>query len=101
MTTPADFNAAVITYQTKPEAADENQALIEKVFAQLHDERLPDVRYQTFRLADGVSFIHVVQGDSTALTNLSAFAAFQEGIADRLVAPPQRTEATPIGAYGA
>jgi hypothetical protein len=97
---PSTTDASVITYQTKPEAADENQALVEKVFSQLHDERPEGLHYQTFRLADGVSYMHIVQGDSAALTQLSAFTAFQEGISNRVATPPTRTQATQIGTYG-
>jgi len=54
------MKATVVRYQAKPERAEENQRLIEAVFAEL-DEREPDgFTYKVFRLEDGVSFVHVV-----------------------------------------
>ena len=48
----------VIRYRTKPESADENERLIREVFAELA-EQARGLRYATFRLDDGVSFVHV------------------------------------------
>ena len=53
------MTTTVLRYQAKPERAEENQQLIEAVFAEL-DEREPDgFTYKVFRLEDGVSFIRV------------------------------------------
>ena len=40
----------VVRYQTKPERADENQALIERVFAELNEVHPDALRYASFRL---------------------------------------------------
>ncbi len=54
------MTATVVRYQAKADRADENQKLIEAVFADL-DARQPDgFTYKVFRLEDGVSFVHVV-----------------------------------------
>ena len=50
----------VVRYQAKPERADENQRLIEAVFAELNEHEPEGFTYKVFRLEDGVSFIHVV-----------------------------------------
>lgn len=91
----------VVRYQTRPEAAEENQRLIEQVFAQLAEEEPSGVRYAAYRLADGVSFMHVVvhEDDSDPLPTMSAFAAFQKGLGDRLVDRPSRVGAELIGSY--
>ncbi|MEU5779473.1 hypothetical protein [Micromonospora lupini] len=91
------MSATVIRYQTKPEAADENQRLIENVFAELAATAPPGLRYSAFRLADGVTFVHVVDGDG--LTELTAFKEFQRTIGDRLAGGPTRDGATTIGSY--
>jgi hypothetical protein len=91
----------VVRYETRPEAAEENQALIEGVFAELHREQLAGVRYTSYRLADGVSFVHVASGEAGALTSLPAFGEFQREIAGRVVAPPVAAEATVVGSYTA
>ena len=95
----------VVRYKVKPGMADENQRLIEQVFAQLERDKTQGVRYQSFRLEDGVSFMHVAtrEGgpDDSPLVKLESFKAFVAGIRDRCTEPPLQTEATPIGRYDA
>ncbi|MFG1838959.1 hypothetical protein ACGFH8_11050 [Micromonospora sp. NPDC049175] len=93
------MSAAVIRYQTKPGAADENQRLIEDVFAELAATAPPGLRYSSFRLADGVTFVHVVDGDG--LTELAAFQEFQRTFGERLAVSPTRDDATLVGSYDA
>jgi hypothetical protein len=92
---------SIITYQTRPEAAEENQKLIEEVFAELARSAPDGVRYMSLRLADGVTFVHVVETEEGAnpLQGLAAFRRFTETIGDRAVASPERTEATVVGEY--
>ena len=54
------MKATVVRYQAKPDRADENQGLIEAVFADLEARQPEGFTYKVFRLEDGVSFIHVV-----------------------------------------
>ncbi len=91
------MSPAVIRYRTKPEAADENQRLIENVFAELATAAPPGLRYSSFRLADGVTFVHVVDGQG--LPELVAFQEFQRELGDRLAGDVTREEATLIGSY--
>jgi hypothetical protein len=95
---------SVVRYQTKPERADENQRLIEALFAEL-DERQPEgFTYKVFRLEDGVSFIHVVIEhddvvDPDSLQDVSAFQAFVADVAQRCDIPPVAMGATVVGGY--
>jgi hypothetical protein len=91
----------VIRYTTKPEHADENQRLIEEVFAELADQRPDGLHYAAIRLDDSVSFLHVAQldGDDNPLTRSAAFGAFQAGISDRCAEGPVPSDATVIGNY--
>lgn len=93
----------VVRYQTKPEAADENQRLVERVFSELNAADPGGLRYATFRLEDGVTFAHVASvetGDGVnPLTKSEAFAEFQSGIRDRCVEPPAAQDATLVGSY--
>ena len=50
----------VVVRFTKADRAEENQALIEKVFEELAQRQPEGFTYKVFRLEDGVSFIHVV-----------------------------------------
>jgi hypothetical protein len=91
----------VIRYRTKPESADENERLIQAVFAELAETDPGGVRYAAFRLDDGVSFVHLVQleGDANPLPSMAAFQAFQSGIGDRVADGPHAADAHPVGSY--
>jgi hypothetical protein len=91
----------MVRYETRPDAADENQRLVEQVFAELNGKDPDGLRYATFRLADGVTFVHVAvtEGEANPLEQSGAFAEFQKGIRDRLVGPPERSDATVVGSY--
>ena len=51
------MKATVVRYQAKADRADENQRLIEAVFAQLDEQEPQGFTYKVFRLEDGVSFV--------------------------------------------
>jgi hypothetical protein len=93
----------VVRYKTKPDRADENQAFIEKVFAELAADHPEGLRYVAVRLADGVSFVHVASVEtadgSNPLGAQPAFGAFQREIADRLEEGPIVVEGTIVGSY--
>ena len=97
------MSVAVVRYQTKPERADENQALIDKVFGALETSEPDGLRYAAFRLADGVSFVHVASietDDGTnPLTSTPAFTEFVRDISDRLEQGPFASDATTVGSY--
>jgi hypothetical protein len=98
------MSTRVIRYRTKPDRAEENQKLVEDVFAELAERRPPGLRYVSLRLGDGTSFIHVVTVDDhtgqSPLLELEAFARFQAGIADRCQEQPVAVDATIVGTYG-
>jgi hypothetical protein len=94
----------VVRYQAKPERADENQKLIEAVFADLERLEPAGFTYKVFRLEDGVSFVHVlVEHDGVdnpgSLQEVPAFQAFTANIADRCEVPPLAMAATVVGGY--
>ena len=93
----------VVRYETKPDRADENQQLVEKVFAELREIAPEGFGYATFRLEDGVSFIHIVRETAEgaiALNDVPAFQAFVAGIGERCVQQPVAKAATIVGSYG-
>ena len=91
----------IIRYTTKPECADENERLIRATFAELARDNPAGLRYNAFRLADKVSFVHVatLDGDDNPLTRSAAFAEFQRGIKDRCTQGPAAADADLIGSY--
>ena len=91
----------VVRYRTRPEAADENARLVEGVFGALAKAGPRDFRYATYRLADGVTFVHVARhGEENPLATLPEFAEFQRELAQRCVEGPAPSEATVVGSYG-
>jgi hypothetical protein len=82
----------LIRYKTKPDMADKNAELIAGVFAELKATRPDGVRYLSLRLDDD-SFIHVVETEAddgaSVIPGLAAFKAFQSGIRERCLEPPQ------------
>jgi hypothetical protein len=91
----------IVRYKVKPDRADENVDLVRAVYEELAETRPEGLRYATLRLDDGVSFIHISESASEAnpLTEVPAFQAFQQEIADRADEPPVVTEVDVIGSY--
>jgi hypothetical protein len=91
----------IVRYATTPEAADENARLVRDVYAELAQTRPGGLRYATFRLDDGVTFVHlaVLEAEENPLSSTAAFARFQADIGQRLVAGPDARDATVVGSY--
>jgi hypothetical protein len=94
-------DAVIVQYQTTPDTAERNRELVEAVYAQLAERKPDGLRYATFRLADGVTFVHVavVEGAENPLPALPAFQDFQQDMPNRAVRPPEPAPATLLGAY--
>lgn len=96
------MGSSMVRYKVRPERADENVALVEAVYAQLAAERPEGLHYATFRLPDGVSFMHIVidtDQPGRILGEIAAFKAFSADIESRCDEPPVATEITRIGSY--
>jgi quinol monooxygenase YgiN len=94
----------MVSYKLKADRVAENERLAEAVFEALKKARPCGLRYATFRLEDGVSFVHIVSHEEAdggnALTALPAFKAFAAEVKDRCEEPPVRVELKMIGSYG-
>ena len=81
----------VVRYTTKPDRADENEALSKAVFAEL--ERKPAQPFAYALLRDGNDFLHLflnlADDDAAVLTELPSFKAFSAGGPERWTAPPE------------
>jgi len=98
------MKATVVRYQAKADRADENQQLIEAVFADLNANEPKGFTYQVFRLEDGVSFVHVaIEHDDVdnpdSLQAVPAFQTFVAHVADRCDVAPVAKGATIVGGY--
>ena len=93
----------MVRYKVKPDQAAANVQAIESVFAELWERSLPGLRYATFVLDDGVSFVHVFAGetehDRAALRELPAFKAFSSAIRDRCDEQPVVIPLHEVGSY--
>jgi hypothetical protein len=98
------MNAVMVRYRVKAGRAEENAELVRAVYAELAERRPAGFRYATFRLDDGVSFVHLAitaDGRETPLPELPAFRRFAERIAERCDEPPVVTPLqSRIGSYG-
>ena len=92
----------IVRYRLKPGQAELNEELVRGVYDELHQVRPEGLRYGTFRLDDGLTFVHIalVEGEANPLAQLEAFKAFTAGIQERCDEPPQSSSMTEIGSYG-
>jgi hypothetical protein len=92
----------IIRYKIKPTQVARHEELDRAVHDELARSRPAGLRYATFRLDDGVSFLHLVQEAEDATDSLPSVAAFNEFRADlreRCDEVPVRAELTIVGAY--
>jgi hypothetical protein len=97
------MGSSMVRYKVQPDRADENEALVKAVYEQLGRERPEGLHYATFKLPDGVSFMHVVfetDQPGRILGEVAAFKAFTAEIESRCEEPPVVTELTLVGSYG-
>jgi hypothetical protein len=96
----AAMTRKLIRYKAKPDKAEDNQRLIEAVFAELKGKAPKDVGYMVLRLADN-SFVHIVDNtkEPGPLFELEAFQRFQSGIRERCAEAPVVNEAVVVGSY--
>jgi len=90
----------VVRYRVKPDRVEENERLVRAVYEELHRAGPAGFRYATFKLDDGVTFVHVAEGDDPPLPRLAAFKEFQKDIAARCDEPPLASEAEQVGSFG-
>jgi hypothetical protein len=91
----------MVRYKVKPDRAAENEELVRAVYEELHRTEPAGFRYGTFKLDDGVSFVHLSSAEDghNPLPDVQAFKRFQENIADRCDEPPVVTELHEVGSF--
>jgi len=93
----------MVRYRVKADQAPENLGYIQAVFAELDREKPAGLRYASFMLDDGVSFIHLASIETTdgnnPLVALPSFKEFTARIKDRCEEPPVTVELHDVGLY--
>ena len=97
------MNTVMVRYKVKPEKVQEHIGLVERVFRALAQSGPKGLRYASFRLPDGLSFVHLSSlEDGVSENPLSQTPEFQEFIRDikaRCDEPPAPVALELIGNY--
>jgi hypothetical protein len=91
----------MIRYKVKRDQVERNVELLRAFFAELASLRPDGLRYASFQLDDGVSFVHFVETESGPgpLPRLAAFQRYRRTIADRCDEPPVMTQLNEVGSF--
>jgi hypothetical protein len=91
----------MVRYRVKPDHVAANEALVRDVYAELARVRPEGFRYATFKLEDGVSFVHLAthEGERSPLGGIEAFDRFQAGLRDRCDESPVVTRLEEVGSF--
>jgi hypothetical protein len=93
----------MVRYKVKPDRAAENEELVRAVYDELRRTEPAGLRYATFQLEDGVSFLHLASTETedgpSPLSAVEAFKAFTEHIGERCDEAPVATELREIGSF--
>ena len=95
-----NMKTVVVRYKVKPEKAEENQRLIQEVFAELGAKAPVGLQYLVLRLEDD-SFVHLasVADNAPQLATFSTFQRFRRDAEARRLTAPESHSATIIGNY--
>jgi hypothetical protein len=97
------MRTVMVRYKVKAERAAENEDYIRQVFEQLKCDQPAGLCYASFKLADGVSFVHIASQERAdqpnPLSELVAFKAFTAQIGERCEEPPVAVDLEQIGSY--
>jgi hypothetical protein len=91
----------MVRYRVKPDRVAENEELVRAVYEELHRTEPNGLRYATFKLDDGVSFVHVAstEAGSNPLADVAAFKTFQQDVGERCDEAPVVTELHEVGSF--
>jgi hypothetical protein len=91
----------MVRYKVKPDRVEENERLVRAVYEELDGSDPGGLRYGTFKLDDGVSFVHLAATEEgrNPLADVEAFQEFQRNIEERCDEPPVLTVLDQVGSY--
>ena len=97
------MSKVMVRYKVKPESAEENERLVRAVYEELGRTGPAGLRYATFRLDDGVSFVHIASNETedghSPLGEVKAFREFVKDVAERCAEPPVTHELHEVGSF--
>lgn len=97
-------NVLMVRAAVRPEAVGELEEALRKMFAAIEHARPAGVRYASYRLPDGVTYVvelEIADGIENPLPAIQEFREFQAGLKDWLAAPPSAERLEVRGAYAA
>src|SRR3981081_4569582 len=93
----------MVRYRVKPGLAQENERLVRAVYDELERSAPAGLRSATFKLEDGVSFVHLASIETddahNPLQDIAAFKRFQANSRERQQEPSVSSELREIGSY--
>ncbi len=93
----------MVRYKLKPGCVEENERLSKRVYEALKRQGPRSLHYATFKLEDGLSFVHIVSydngEDNSILTGLPEFKEFTADIRERCDEMPVNVELAEVGSY--
>jgi hypothetical protein len=93
----------MVRYKVKADHVATNEELVRAVYEELQRTQPAGLRYATFQLDDGVSFVHLASIETedghSPLSDVQAFRQFQENIGARCDEAPVATELREIGSF--
>ena len=93
----------MVRYKVKADHLAPNEELVRAVYDELQRTQSAGLRYVTFQLDDGVSFVHLAsietEDGQSPLSDVQAFKQFQENIGERCDEAPVATELREIGSF--
>ncbi|MFF8021581.1 hypothetical protein ACFZDJ_10705 [Streptomyces sp. NPDC007896] len=88
----------------RPECVDELEAALRKMFTAIEAARPQGVRYASYRLPGGVTYLaelEIADGIENPLSAIQEFREFQAGLKDWPAAPPSAERFEVRGTYAA
>ena|SRR5664279_1357637 len=92
----------MIRSTVKPESADDVEQGLQKMFAAIEEAQPAGLRYASYRLADGVTYVaqlEIADGVDNPLPGIAEFREFQAGLKEWLAGPPEVEQFEVVGSY--
>ena len=97
------MKTVMVRYKVKAGRAGENKQLIKEIFEELKAKQSEGIRYASFVMPDGVSFVHIASIETADAKNplgmTAAFPIFTNEIKDRCEEPPVAVDLIEVGSY--